>query len=277
MPQEFRHPQGTQTKENVALTSHTEGFMSESRRANLSDGYKSYFSIAPALDETSVDEVFFIRHDVYARELGFEPVRADQRETDQYDQRSKHCLLRTSREPHRPVGCARVVFTDPNQLDSPLPFELTCRSTLDRSIIDPAKLPRERIAEVSRLAVLAEFRRRKGEQGSAAVISEGDFGDDKQPRFPFIPVSLYMGAVLLAQRHGIEYLFTLTEPRLAEHFGKLGVHIKPIGGPVEHRGQRIPSVMRVQGMYDDLRLLIKPLWNTIHEQIDSAYDSPQQH
>jgi N-acyl amino acid synthase of PEP-CTERM/exosortase system len=251
--------------------------MSDSRRANLSDGYKSYFSIAPALDETSVEEVFFIRHDVYARELGFEPVREDQRETDQYDVRSKHCLLRTSREPHRPVGCARVVFTDPAQLDAPLPFELTCRNTLDRSIIDPAKLPRERIAEVSRLAVLSEFRRRKGEQATAAVISEGDFGDDKQPRFPFIPVSLYMGAVLLAQRHGIEYLFTLTEPRLAEHFGKLGVHIQPIGGPVEHRGQRIPSVMRVQGMYDDLRLLIKPLWNTIHEQIDSAYTSPQQH
>ena len=245
--------------------------MTEPRRADLGDGYKSYCAIAPALDPARVDDVFFIRHDVYARELGFEPVRESQRETDQYDARSVHCLVRTSKEPTRLVGCARVVLTDSQAPDAPLPFELTCRNTLDRSIIDPAKLPRHKIAEVSRLAVLSEFRRRKGEQQSAAVISDSDFGSEQQPRFPFIPVSLYIGAVALARRQGVEYLFTLTEPRLAEHFGKLGVHIVPIGGPVEHRGQRIPSMLRVEGMYESLRTMIRPLWNTINEQIDEAY------
>jgi N-acyl amino acid synthase of PEP-CTERM/exosortase system len=245
--------------------------MSESKRADLGDGYKSYFAIAPALEPERIDDVFFIRHDVYARELGFEPVRESQRETDQYDARSVHCLVRTSKDPARLVGCARVVLTDTKTPDAPLPFELTCRNTLDRSIIDPAKLPREKIAEVSRLAVLSEFRRRKGEQQSAAVISDNDFGSEQQPRFPFIPVSLYIGAVALARRQGVEYLFTLTEPRLAEHFAKLGVHIVPIGGPVEHRGQRIPSMLRVEGMYESLRVLVRPLWNTINEQIDEAY------
>ncbi|APW38405.1 GNAT family N-acetyltransferase [Rhodoferax koreense] len=247
--------------------------MTEPTRAHLGDGYKTYFSIAPALEPERIDDVFFIRHDVYARELGFEPVRDNQRETDQYDARSVHCLVRTAQEPSRLVGCARVVLTDNADPDAPLPFELTCRNTLDRSIIDPAKLPRHRIAEVSRLAVLSEFRRRKGEQHSAAVISDNDFGNEQQPRFPFIPVSLYIGAVALARRQGVEYLFTLTEPRLAEHFGKLGVHIVPIGGPVEHRGQRIPSMLRVEGMYDSLRALVKPLWNTINEQIDGVYSA----
>ncbi len=240
-------------------------------RANLGDGYKSYFSIGPALEPARVDDVFFIRHDVYARELGFEPVRESQRETDQYDARSLHCLVRTSQDPARLVGCARVVLTDAEQPDAPLPFELTCRNTLDRSIIDPAKLPRHKVAEVSRLAVLSEFRRRKGEQHSAAVISDNDFGNESQPRFPFIPVSLYIGAVAIARRQGIEYLFTLTEPRLAEHFGKFGVHIVPIGSPVEHRGLRVPSMMRVNGMFDSLRTLVRPLWNTINEQIDAEY------
>ena len=247
--------------------------MSDTPRLNLGDGYKQYFEIAPALAPDRVNDVFFIRHDVYARELGFEPGRQDQRETDKYDYRSQHCLVRSA-DGTRLAGCARLVLTDPAHPAAPLPFELTCQNTLDRSIIDPAAQPRCRIAEVSRLAVMSEFRRRKGEQQSEASISDQDFGDQKQPRFPYLPVSLYIGAVLMAKRHGIDTLFTLTEPRLAEHFGKLGVNIIPIGGPVEHRGQRVPSMLRVDEVYQGLRLMVRPLWHTIDAQLNAAYAQP---
>ncbi|WP_367850003.1 PEP-CTERM/exosortase system-associated acyltransferase [Rhodoferax sp. WC2427] len=248
--------------------------MSDTPRLNLGDGYKQYFEIAPALEPSRVNDVFFIRHDVYARELGFEPVREDQHETDKYDYRSQHCLVRSA-DGTRLAGCARLVLADPAHPAAPLPFELTCKNTLDRSIIDPALQPRGRIAEVSRLAVMSEFRRRKGEQQSEASISDQDFGDQKQPRFPYLPVSLYIGAVLMAQRHGIDTLFTLTEPRLAEHFGKLGVNIIPIGGPVEHRGQRVPSMLRVDEVYQGLRLMVRPLWHTINAQLNAAYAQPK--
>src|SRR4051812_31130330 len=76
-------------------------------RLNLAEGFQRYFQIAPALTDATRNDVYFIRHDVYARELGFEPVRPDQRETDAYDRHSVHCLLRTSQEPARLVGCAR--------------------------------------------------------------------------------------------------------------------------------------------------------------------------
>jgi N-acyl amino acid synthase of PEP-CTERM/exosortase system len=244
--------------------------MSDTPRLNLGDGYKQYFEIAPALEPDRVNDVFFIRHDVYARELGFEPVREDQRESDKYDYRSQHCLVRSA-DGTRLAGCARLVLTDPAYPAAPLPFELTCKHTLDRGIIDPALQPRGRIAEVSRLAVMSEFRRRKGEQQTEAPISDQDFGDQKQPRFPYLPVSLYIGAVLMAKRHGIDTLFTLTEPRLAEHFGKLGVNIIPIGGPVEHRGQRVPSMLRVDEVYQGLRLMVRPLWHTIDAQLTAAY------
>ncbi len=245
--------------------------MPENRRLNLGDSYKQYFEIAPALDDARINDVFFIRHDVYARELGFEPVREDQREIDKYDYRSLHCLVRTADTSSRLAGCARLVLTDPADPHAPLPFEVTCKNTLDRSIIDPAKLPRGRIAEVSRLAVMSEFRRRKGEQHSEAGISDTDFGEREQPRFPYIPVSLYVGALAMAKRQGIDIIFTLTEPRLAEHFAKLGVNIVPIGGPVEHRGQRVPSMLVVEDVYKGIRLMMRPLWHAINEQIDAAY------
>lgn len=245
--------------------------MKSSSAALANERFGQYFRVAPALDQQSLDEVHFIRHDVYARELGYEKVRADQRETDRYDRHSLHCIVRTHGEPVRPVGCARVVMTDPLAPHSLLPFETVCKDTLDRSIIDPAALPRDQVAEVSRLAVMGEFRRRKGELDRPVTLSEQDSGGNPASRFPNIPFSLYFGAVALAQRQGIEYLFTLTEPRLARHFSRCGVKIQVIGAPVEHRGLRVPSLMRVSEMYSSLRSIIRPIWHEVHAQIDTAY------
>lgn len=240
---------------------------------NLGHGFRRYFRIDAALDEALRSDVFRIRHEVYCEDLGFEPIRADGRETDAYDGRSIHCLLRTADAPHQPVGCARVVLTDAQDPWAPLPFERTCAETLDRSIIDPAALPRHRIGEVSRLAVHRSYRRRKGEERSSVNnIDDGDFGTKEQPRFPYIPVGLYMGTIAIAARQGIDTLFVLTEPRLASHFAKLGVRITRIGGPIEHRGTRIPSMIDVHDVIDNMRTLMKPLWREVVAEIERSFE-----
>ncbi|MCB1886464.1 MAG: PEP-CTERM/exosortase system-associated acyltransferase [Rhodocyclaceae bacterium] len=238
---------------------------------NLGNGFRRYFSISPAAAPDLREQVFGIRHEVYCEELAFEPVRPDRKEVDEYDAHSRHCLIRTASDSPALVGCNRIVLARPGDPHYPLPFERTCEATLDRSIIDPAKLPRESIAEVSRLAVRAHFRRRRGDQQTDMAISGEDFGTKDQPRFPYIPVGLYLGAVYMARREGIETLFVLTEPRLAAHFGKLGVRIRQIGGPVEHRGIRVPSVMDVNSIIKGLRWLLKPIWKTVCEEMDEGY------
>lgn len=247
--------------------------MSLLENLNLGRGFRGYFRIDAAFDELLRDEVLRIRHEVYCEDLGFEPVREDGRETDAYDAHSLHCLLRTVVAPHVRVGCARVVFTDPDDRAALLPFERTCSEVLDRSIIDPAKLPRERIGEVSRLAVCKAYRRRKGEERSSVnSIEDEAFGSREQPRFPYIPVSLYMGTIAIAARNGIDTLFVLTEPRLANHFAKLGVRITRIGGPIEHRGTRIPSMIDVQDVIGNMRLMMKPLWREVVTEIERSYE-----
>lgn len=241
------------------------------QRATLGDGYRQYFEMSPALETDRINDVHFIRHDVYARELGFEAVRPDQRESDTYDRHAVHCLVRTVNTPIRLAGCARVVLTDRHDPEALLPFEVYCKDSIDRSIIDPSKLPRKKVAEISRVAVMGEFRRRKGEGGQEAPVADQDFGDDKQPRFPYIPISLYFAAVQMAQRAGIEYLFTLTEPRLAQHFGKLGVNVITIGEAVEHRGLRVPSMLMANEIYGSLRSLVRPLWHAVEEQMAPVY------
>jgi N-acyl amino acid synthase of PEP-CTERM/exosortase system len=213
---------------------------------------------------------------VYAREFGFEPIRASGQERDHYDAHAVQCIMRTADAQQESVGCARLIMTDPLDPDAPLPFELACRDTLNRALLDPARLPRNRIAEVSRLAVMPNFRRRKGEAHVAINLEDRDFGGTPAHRFPNIPLSLYITSVLMAKRHGIDYLFVLTEPRLSKHFAKLGVQITAVGAPVDFRGLRVPSVMRVADVYTGLRSLARPMWHEISAQIDAAYEHADQ-
>jgi N-acyl amino acid synthase of PEP-CTERM/exosortase system len=233
---------------------------------NLGKAFKQYFEIVPALSDALRDEVYHIRHQVYCEELAFEPQRPDRREHDDYDTHSLHLLIR-SVQTDQFIGCTRIVRARPGDPDYPLPFEKTCAATLDRSIVDPARLPRDKIAEISRLAVIAQFRKRKQDAKSPLSISDKDFGTPQQPRFPYIPVGLYLGTIELARLNGIDTLFVLTEPRLANHFRKFGVNIQTIGGAVEHRGQRIPSMMSTHGIIDNLWAIFRPLYRTIAAEV----------
>ena len=243
-------------------------------RFSLGHGFRRYFEIHAALSPELRDTVFRIRHEGYCAELAYEPVRPDGREHDAYDAHSLHCLMRTSHAPFEPVGCTRLVLARPDAPDAPLPFEHTCAATLDRRIVDPARLPRARIAEVSRLAVRARFRRRRADRVDGPdplPIHREDFGNIVHPRFPYIPIGLYLGAIALAARSGVDTLFVLTEPRLAAHFSKLGVKVTQIGGPVEHRGVRIPSMMDVPSIIKGMRFLVKPMWRVIRDEIEADY------
>ncbi|HEY1327423.1 MAG TPA: PEP-CTERM/exosortase system-associated acyltransferase [Casimicrobiaceae bacterium] len=235
---------------------------------NLGVGFRRYFAAVPALTDELKRAAYRIRHEVYCEDLGYEPVRADGMETDAYDAHAEHCLLKGVSDPSF-VGCIRLVF---GRSDAPLPFEQLCASTLDRSIVEPARLPRDRIAEVSRLAVIRRYRRRRGEAARpGGDIDDNDFGTPDRPRFPYIPVGLYLGMIAQARRHGIETLFVLTEPRLASHLSRLGVRITRIGGAVEHRGARVPSMLRVAEVIDGFGALVRPLYEVIAGEIDAAY------
>ncbi len=233
---------------------------------DLREGFRSRFEVIPAVSDALIEQVHRVRHQVYCEELGFEAIRPDAQERDAYDAHAVHLLLRKAGG-GAPVGCARLVRPNPTHPAVPLPFEKFCAASLDRSIIDPARLPRSTVAEVSRLAVMSEFRRRKGEARQPAPLSEGDFGTEQNPRFPYILVSLYLGIVAIASIHGVESLFMLTEPRLAAHFAKFGVTVRQIGTPIEHRGLRIPSMMSVSEIVSGLNEYCRPLYLELMEEV----------
>lgn len=234
--------------------------------ANLGAGFKKYFEAVPALSDELRDQVYRIRHAVYCEELEYEARRPDGRETDEYDRHSVHCLIR-SVTTGAFVGCTRLVLARPEDPQYPLPVEKTCARTIDPAILDPRRLPRQTVAEISRLAVIARYRNRQGERGSAAPLDDAAFGTAERPRFPYLTVGLYLATVELARCYGISTLLVLTEPRLSNHFLRLGVAIRQIGGPVEHRGTRIPSAMEVRDVLAGLNFLVRPLYRVVAEEV----------
>ena len=230
--------------------------------------YETQHEIVPAFSDALKDEVYRIRHQVFCEELGFEGRHRDRREQDEHDAHSLHLLLRSIPSGEF-IACTRIVRTRPEDPYYPLPFEKSCAATLDRSIVDPAKLPREAIGEVSRLAVLARFRKRRNEGNRRARFTRKR-GRAVHAQLPYILADLYLGTVELARLNGIDTLFVLTEERLARHLRMLGVKIQTIGAPVEHRGQRFPSMMSASGIINNLNDVVRPLYRTVAAQIAQA-------
>ncbi|HTR00981.1 MAG TPA: PEP-CTERM/exosortase system-associated acyltransferase [Candidatus Acidoferrum sp.] len=244
--------------------------MNQPSSTELADSFRRYFTLVPALDDALRRETYRIRHDVYCHDLGWEPPRADELETDDYDRHSLPCLMRAAQTGTR-VGCLRLVLCPPEEPLRPLPMERTCAHTLDHALIERFEPDRRRIAEVSRLAVTRDYRRRKGEADKPIALEQSDFGEGAQQRFPFIPVGLYLSAFALAAQLDLSYLLVLTEPRLARHLGRIGLDIHQIGEPVEHRGVRIPSIMDTRATIANLHPLTHRLWDQIHDDIAAAF------
>jgi N-acyl-L-homoserine lactone synthetase len=177
---------------------------------------------------------FALRHEVYCREFGFEPVRADGLERDGYDDRAHHYLLA-----HVPTGtwagCVRVV---PGPV---LPYE----AVFGDVPVDLATVPH---GEISRLTIAREFRRRP----------------DHRP-----PAVLHAALVALAAvvESELADAVCVMEPRLAAHLGTFGIRLSMVSALARHRGDRalfhLDPVRACREVRPDLRGLLASIRSRI--------------
>lgn len=236
--------------------------------ASFSEGYRKFFEVVPATDDSLKLRNYRLRHEVYACELGWEPLRADGAESDDYDRHALHCLVRAVAT-QRFVGCARLVLADPADPAAPLPFERACAATLDRRTADPARMDRSRIGEMSRLAVVADYRRRQGEGNTSFAIND-DFGIGPRLRLPYLSLGLYLALIAMARWRGLTTLFALTEPAQLRAIARLGIDIVRIGAPARYHGERIPTMIDVGGVIGGMAPYLRPFFDTIADEIERA-------
>jgi N-acyl amino acid synthase of PEP-CTERM/exosortase system len=233
-------------------------------RLNPANKFKEHFELAQALTPELKDEVYRLRHRVYVDELGFERPTLDGRERDEFDEQSRHLLLRNVKTGVA-AGCIRLVMVRPERPQLPLPFEKIFAETSDlREIQSGAS--RLSIAEISRLALSRDYRRHRRAEARGAVAHEG-FGTPAHPSFPYVQLGLYLGAIALARQLGVSRLFLLTEPRLLSHFRRMGFPVRKIGGPVEHRGLRVLSTADVRDPDEQLPFFMRPLYKVIELEL----------
>lgn len=239
----------------------------------LAEAYRRHFEVVPATSEQLRRHGYRIRHEVYCRELGYEPVNADNLEQDAYDAQSIHFLVRSAATGSF-VGCARLVLPHPENPSAPLPFERICAAHLDADALALLQNNRRQLAEVSRLAIVSHYRRRRGE--SCHPVTQADVGvQDGRARLPYLTLGLYMALLALARKQGLKRLFVLTEPALARSLGRLGVGLRIIGIPVNHRGSRLPAVMEVDAIIAGLSPEVRSLFDTISLELDPAASSKE--
>ncbi|WP_165839951.1 PEP-CTERM/exosortase system-associated acyltransferase [Motiliproteus coralliicola] len=235
----------------------------------IHEQFQRYCRIVPATTAELKNQAYSIRHQVYCEELEWLPSHNNFLETDPYDQVSHHCLLQNVTN-NEFIGCIRMVLAIPSEPQASMPFQLTCKQ-LKESEPDQEQLMQGLVGEVSRLAVLRQYRHRPQEQFKAVSLTDADFGTAKQPRFPYIPIGLYMGVLEMARLHNVKTLYILTDPSLARHLCRLGGKLERIGDPVEHLGTRIPYKMVIDEVISQMNPALHPLFDVICDEVRQGY------
>lgn len=219
-----------------------------------------------ATSDALLESVYRIRYQVYCLETGFEdPAQfPDGMEKDEYDIQSEHYLIR-HRETNAFAATTRLILPHPQDLGRPFPTECHCHiERLD--LLD--NIPRNQIAEVSRLCVSGEFKRRKGEPHTTAGIGRNSSlrtsGRDNNRRvLPNFTLALFSCAVRMSSRHGITHWYALMEYQVARLFRTLGIHFIPIGPMVEYHGQRRPYLIKIADLLAETKIKNPDAWEML--------------
>lgn len=240
---------------------------------SLSQLFHKYFQVILADSPALREEVYRIRYEVYCREFKFERAAdfPDGLEHDSFDvRRSHHCIL-LHRETGLLAGCVRLVTNDPADLQAPLPFEQGGNIGLKNPEIAPMIEQRSKIGEISRLAVPATFRRRKGDPGSPiGELSVPDFSRNERRCFPHIPMGLYLAAAAIGLKMNLEGVFAMMELRLVRHLRRFGIVFEQAGDIIDYHGQRAAFYISRDGLYKYLQPEIKTLLDTILADLESG-------
>jgi len=176
-----------------------------------------------------------LRYQVYCVECNFLSAGdyPDGFETDEHDERAAHFYAFDARE--ELVGYVRLVRPDPEQL---FPIQRHCELAPD-GIALPAP---HRAAEISRLMVRSDYRRRRGDRlsGVTAEQNRAAFAGERRHEAPQILLSLYRQMYAYSLENDIRYWYAAMERPLARSLMRLDFAFQVIGPQANYYGPVAP-------------------------------------
>ena len=243
-------------------------------KESLAEKFLQYFQVELATSAEDKRAVFEIRYRVYCEEFRYESGEnfPDKAETDEYDERSLHCLIR-HKSSGRAAGCVRLVPAC-NDITAPLPFEKYCAESVDTVFVESLSAERCQIAEVSRLAVDGAFRRRPGEVATRfGEIEALDCSAAETRTFSLIAISGFLACAALAELSGRSDVFAMMEPFLPRLVSRSGICWQQAGRPIQYHGERALYYIKTQSAVDNMVPDLKELYLAIHQEIAHSYSA----
>ena len=186
-------------------------------------------------DDALLHRAFELRFQVYVQECRFLPANAypDGLETDAYDAGAAHfCAFNLKDEL---VGYVRLVRPDGEHT---FPFQQRCPTLLPGVLLAPP----EQAAEVSRLIVRQDYRRRRGD--SLTGVNEASASDTPDPQkrdnSPQILLSLYRQIYTFSRHNNIHYWYAAMETTLALVLTRMDFAFTRIGPAIDYYGPVTP-------------------------------------
>lgn len=233
--------------------------------------YNKYFEVFVA-DNTEGKEINYgVRYLVYCLETGYEEaaIFPDKKEIDEFDDRSVHFIVR-ARATGDWIAAMRLVIGSIDQLPiskfTTIDPEQLLQHTGANSLHDFGLC-----AEVSRLCVVSQYRRRVHERNVPHQIpwdpnQDTDAGSQERRKAPWLMLGLLHSARIYSEEQNIPYWFFLAANSLARIIKGLGMKLDQTGYPCEHRGVRYPYVANMPGNFDQLRLKFPDLAETLSKE-----------
>ncbi|PCM45674.1 PEP-CTERM/exosortase system-associated acyltransferase [Marinobacter sp. ANT_B65] len=235
---------------------------------DVSTIFNSVFSVQLATSTETINEVFELRYQVYCIDRPFEDPDcfADKREHDAYDPRSVHGLIR-----HRisgdGVAAVRLVMAGDHPGAGDFPMEGPCIHRMDRDTQNAiAGVPREQIAEISRMAVSREFRRRLNEEKEVSGISEPAYYRDSENgrrAMPYISLGLFAAILQMSIKNGITHWMAVMEPAQLRLLKRFGVEFDHVGPAMEYHGRRCPAFTEAATLVERMKVNRPDVWSLI--------------
>ena len=210
-----------------------------------------------------VDElhrIYALRYQVYCKEWGFE--RPEDHpgglEMDEFDPHSVHFI--ETFDDDRIIGTVRII------LDSPagFPIERHCKPDIDLK-----RLNRQRIGEISRLAISKGVRRRSEDSFIYKSEPEGPLEqpvEDRRSRQLFI-MNLYKCIYTESKRLGITHWIAVMSKGLYLILKRAGIEFSPIGAEVYYHGWRTPYIGVISAIEEQMAKRNPELLRELSEEL----------
>jgi N-acyl amino acid synthase of PEP-CTERM/exosortase system len=262
--------EGRKMQNSLALQSEKEDRRNQQTAEDIGDIFHSVFSVELANSAEEINEVFGIRYQVYCIDRPFEDPNCflDKKEHDAYDARSAHALIRHRITGHG-VATVRLIMAEdtPDQSDFPMEGPCVPRMSL-RAREAIANARRSEIAEISRMSVSREFRRRLNEKDSISGASDGACYSDSENgkrAVPYISLGLFTAILQMSVKHGITHWMAVMEPAQLRLLKRFGVEFDHLGPVLEYHGLRRPAFTEAASLIERIRKRRPDVWALITE------------